>query len=122
MSFERAWAACAPLLDRALARGGRTHGLEDVRDMILRGEAQLWRTPRSAVVTLIEADPRERRLLVWLAAGDLAELREAALDAVERFARAHGCRRILLVGRAGWERALRDKGFAPLARVIAKEL
>jgi hypothetical protein len=28
----------------------------------------------------------------------------------------------VVIGRAGWERALKGKGYAPLARLIAKEL
>jgi hypothetical protein len=44
------------------------------------------------------------------------------LPQVEAWARANGCRRLLVIGRPGWERALKPKGFAPLARVIAKDL
>lgn len=122
MNFEEAWAKGAPLLDAALAHGGRTHGLDDVEALVRRGQAQFWTAPHSVVISLIEDDPRERRLLVWLAGGDLSELAERVLPQVERWARAQGCRRLLVVGRPGWERALRPKGFAPLARLIAKEL
>lgn len=122
MSFEAAWARAGPHLDAALEHSGRTHGIEDVEALVRRGEAQFWAAANSAVVSLVEHDPRERRLLVWLAGGDLAELSETVLPQVEAFGRARGCRRLLVVGRAGWERALKPKGFAPLARVIAKEL
>lgn len=122
MSFDEAWAKAAPHLDAALAHGGRTHGLDDVEALIRRGRAQLWATPGSAVVTLVEDDPLERRLLVWLAGGDLRELTDEVLPNVEGWARTQGCRRLLVVGRAGWERAMKPKGFAPLARVIAKDL
>lgn len=122
MSFETEWARCGPWLEAALAHGGRSHALSDVRAMIEAGEAQLWPGDRSAMVTLVEDEPRERRLLIWLAGGDLAELVRRLRPAVERWAKAAGCRRVLIVGRAGWERVLAREGYAPLARIIAKEL
>ncbi|MDB5476480.1 MAG: hypothetical protein JWP49_1991 [Phenylobacterium sp.] len=122
MSFEAAWARAAPHLDAALAHAGRTHTIDDVEALVRRGEAQFWATAKSAVVTLVEDDPCERRLLVWLAGGDLAELTGQVLPQVEAGARAMGCRRLLVIGRDGWERALKPKGFAPLARVVVKEL
>jgi hypothetical protein len=109
-------------LDAALAHAGRTHALEDVRGLVARGAAQFWSAPNSAVVTLVEDDPNERRLLVWLASGDLEELTVEVLPQVEAFGRSRDCRRLMVIGRAGWERALKPMGFAPLARVIAKDL
>jgi hypothetical protein len=122
MSLAAEWPRCSAWLDAALAHAGRTHGLEDVRRMIEAGEAQLWAVGGAAMVTLVEDDPRERRLLIWLAGGGLAELAEVLLPQAERWAKAQGCRRLLVIGRAGWERALKPKGYAPLARLIAKEL
>lgn len=90
--------------------------------MVVGGRAQLWVSPGCAVVTVIENDPCERRLLVWLAGGDLDELTKRMLPRVEDWGRTHGCRRLLVIGRPGWERAMKPHGFAPLARVIAKEL
>ena len=102
MSFDEAWTKAARHLDAALARGGRTHGLADVEALVRRGAAQLWAGPNSAVVTLVENDPLERRLLVWLAGGELRELTEAVLPNVEAWGRTQGCRRLLVIGRAGW--------------------
>jgi hypothetical protein len=110
------------MLEAALAHAGRTHELRDVEVLVRDGAAQFWAALSSAVVTLIEDDPRERRLLVWLAGGDLDELTAEVLPQVEAWARANRCRRLLVIGRPGWERALKPKGFAPLARVIAKDL
>lgn len=117
-----AWARVAPWLDAALAHAGRTHTLEDVRALVDAGEARLWTGERSAVVTVVEEDPCERRLLVWLAGGDLSELLDGLRPRIEAWARANGCRRMLVIGRPGWERALARDGYAPLARLIAKEL
>lgn len=122
MSFAADWPRCAAWLDAALAHAGRTHSLDDVRALIDAGEAQLWAGTGAAMVTLVEDDPGERRLLIWLAGGELTELTEALLPQAERWAKARGCRRMLVIGRPGWERALKPQGFAPLARLIAKEL
>jgi hypothetical protein len=60
--------------------------------------------------------------LIWLAGGERRELEDELLPQAEAWGRACGCRRVLVIGRAGWERALKRKGYAPLARLIAKDL
>lgn len=122
MSFEADWARCAPWLDAALEHAGRTHALVDVRMAVERGEARLWAGRESAAVTVVENDPGERRLLIWLAGGERAELEAEILPLVEAWGRQAGCRRALIVGRPGWERTLKSKGYAPLARIVAKDL
>jgi hypothetical protein len=122
MSFEAEWARCAAWLDGALAHAGRSHRLADVEAMVRAGEAQFWPGARCALVTTIEDDPLERRLVIWLAGGSLAELIEDFGPRLDRWARGQGCRRIVLIGRPGWERALKPIGYAPVARIVAKEL
>jgi hypothetical protein len=122
VSFEATWARAVPYLDAALAHAGRTHDLSDVEALVRRGEAQFWAATKSALISVVEDDPRERRLLIWLAGGDLHELSAEVLPRVEAWARTQGCRRLLIVGRAGWERVLKPQGYAPLARLIAKDL
>jgi hypothetical protein len=115
-------ACVAAWLDAALAHAGRTHRLEDVRALVEAGEAQLWASEHAAMVTVIEEDPLERRLLIWLAGGDLDDLVRSLRPQAEDWARRQGCRRVVVIGRAGWERALAPEGYAPLARIIAKDL
>lgn len=116
------WIACAAWLDAALEVAGRTHTLRDVERMIADGEAQLWTGTRSAMVTVVEEEPRERRLVIWLAGGDLKELIAQLRPQAEQWAKDLSCRRVLVMGRPGWERALAPEGYAPLARIIAKDL
>lgn len=122
MSFADEWARCAPWLEAALDHAGRTHGLDDVRALLAAGEARFWAGRASALVAAIERDPGERRLLIWLAGGARDELEDELLPLAEAWGREAGCRRALVIGRAGWERTLKTKGYAPLARLIAKEL
>jgi len=112
----------ADWIDQALAHAGRSHRLEDVLAMVATGAAQLWRGAASAMVTVVEDDPCERRLLIWLAGGDLEELVGVLRPAAERWAKAQGCRRVLIIGRPGWERVLAGEGYAPLARIVTKDL
>ena len=116
------WARCGPWLDAALDHAGRSHSLDDVAGMVRRGEARFWPGRHAALVTVLEDDPAERRLLFWLAGGSLAELVAELRPRAEAWGRAQGCRRVLIIGREGWARALRPQGYAPLARIIAKEL
>jgi hypothetical protein len=122
LSLDAEWARCAPWLEAALDHAGRTHSLEDVKAAVDRGEAWFWAGERSGLVAAIEQDPGERRLLIWLAGGAQDELEDGLLPLAEAWGRASGCRRALVIGRAGWERTLRTKGYAPLARIIAKDL
>jgi hypothetical protein len=122
VSEDDEWARCAPWLEAALDHAGRTHALADVKAAIDRGEARLWPGAASALVAAVEQDPGERRLLVWLAGGERRELEDEVLPQVEAWGRAQHCRRVLVIGRAGWERTLKPKGYAPLARIIAKDL
>lgn len=122
MSFEAEWARCGGWLDAALDHAGRTHTLDDVKAAVAAGGARLWVGARSALVALIERDPGDRRLLIWLAGGDRQELETEILPLAETWGRQAGCRRALIIGRAGWERTLKSKGYAPLARIVAKDL
>jgi hypothetical protein len=122
VSFEAEWARCAPWLEAALDHAGRTHSLADVRAAVERDEARFWPGPRSALVAVIETDPEDRRLLIWLAGGERQELETAILPMAEAWGRESGCRRALVIGRDGWARTLKSKGYAPLARIVGKDL
>lgn len=119
---DATWARAAPWLEAALSHAGGTHRLSDVRAMVEGGEARAWFGERAALVALIEDEPCERRLLIWLAGGEFAELVMRLRPEAEAWGREHGCRRVLIIGRAGWERALAPEGYAPMARIIGKEL
>jgi hypothetical protein len=93
-----------------------------VRALVAAGDAAFWAGRGCALVAILEHDPCERRLLIWLAGGARDELENELLPMAEAWGRQSGCRRALVVGRAGWERALKARGYAPLARLIAKEL
>ena len=117
-----AWARCAPFIEAALAHAGGGHSLDDIEALVAAGEARLWVSQAAAMVTLVEDEPRQRRLLIWLAGGDLDELVNDLRPRAEAWEREQGCRRVIVAGRPGWERALARHGYAPLARLIGKDL
>lgn len=122
MSFEAEWARCGPLLAPALDRAGPTHTLADVEAMIRAREARLWAGRRAALVTCIEHHPHAKVLLLWLAGGDLTELVDELRPAAEAYGRAEGCATVIIVGRAGWTRALAPHAYRETARLLEKPL
>jgi len=121
------WARARPFLEDALAHAHGTHEIEDVLGAIGEGRLQLWLGARCAGVTEILTFPRKRMLNLFLAGGDLDEMK--ALQAgLEAFARAHACDGMMFSGRlthmaqraSGWGRALSD--YRPTHISFCKEL
>ncbi|WP_332763911.1 hypothetical protein [Phenylobacterium sp.] len=122
MSFDTEWARCAPWIGAALEHAGRTHSLADVKAMVEARECRFWAGREAAMVTEIIEHPQSTDLMLWLAGGDLDELKNELRPMAEAWGREHDCKRSLIVGRDGWVRALRDEGYSPLARLVMKEL
>jgi hypothetical protein len=102
----------APALDGS-------HSLDDVWRGVLAGEFHFWPGRRSAAVGELVQHPRRRDYHVWLAGGDLTELKAMERSA-SAFARALGCDRMTIHGRPGWARALSD--YRPVYLALAKDL
>lgn len=117
--FEAEWARCAPWIEAALGEGIQTHSLDDVKADVVARQARFWAGQNAAAVTRIEAFPRLSIFTIWLAGGDLEELRETMLPQFEANARENGCRFAGIVGRKGWSRTL---GYKPIHYACAKEL
>jgi hypothetical protein len=117
--IDTQWDRLSPLLAEALERGGGLHTLEIVKARIDDGRAQFWPCQRSALVTRIVDQPTGRVLDYWLAAGDLAEIREAEPH-IAAWAAEAGCRRAFFTGRRGWLRAM--PGWCEVSTLGVKEL
>lgn len=114
--FER----CKPWIEAALKRDViGTHDADDVWNVIEAGQAQLWPTPNSAVVTKIDTYPKARILQAWLAGGKLREIRSTEAR-IREWAKAAGCDFFVIAGRRGWARAL--KGYREVLAVSARDL
>ncbi|MGU3536809.1 hypothetical protein [Methylobacterium sp. A54F] len=112
------YAHCQPYLQAALDRDIGTHDLDDVWAMIRAGTAQLWVTPNSATVSVMETFPRKRMLMVWLSGGRLEEILQVEAD-IRTWAKAQSCDLVCVTGRRGWLRALTGYREASTAMVRA---
>lgn len=85
---------------------------------IVEGHFQFWPGLKSAGVTEVIQYPLYRACVLWLAGGDLEELKEMEA-VVSAWAKEIGCRYTTIYGRDGWERAL---GYERLGSVMRKKL
>lgn len=118
---EGEWERVRPWIQAALEYAGGTHTIEDVLAAIEAERAFLLVGERSALVCEIETFPRMKVLHIWLAGGDLEELRSLN-DQMDDMARTLGCSRVTISGRKGWERALYDLDYRPMYFTVAKDI
>lgn len=120
-AFEAEWARCAPWIEAALDVA-ETHGIDDVKAMVERRESRFWAGRQCAAVTDVQVWPRARWLLIWLAGGDRAELEDQMLPKMEAYGREQGCSKAFIVGRPGWARTLKTRGYGVAAVTVTREL
>jgi hypothetical protein len=61
-------------------------------------------------------------LQLWLLGGDFEEVFSEFSDMIEEFARQHGCTKLFVNGRKGWERRLKPHGYDLTAVILTKEI
>ncbi len=115
------WKHCKPLLEEALSYTGGTHTIDDVQGALLQNRMALLAGENSALVCEIVDYPRLRALHVFLAAGNLTEIKSMN-DRLDTTARFLGCSRITLAGRAGFARALKEFGYEKKWTCLSKDI
>ena len=95
------------LLDSALEFAGGTHLFEDVVEAVSEGRMHFWPAEKSCVVTEVVCYPRARCIHIFLAAGDLSQIKDMD-EAFQEFGRALDAKFITLSGRKGWTKVLDD--------------
>jgi hypothetical protein len=110
-----------PAVMKALPYTHRTHEFNDLVAMVIKGEVRLWTTPRSFLIVERVVYPRRTHYHIFLAGGDLDELR-GLHDQVIAAARADGVQALTLTGRRGWVRALLDWGWEEVYSTIMLDL
>ena len=104
------WERCKPWIEAALAHDPSGRTIEQVERGIADGSSFLLAGEKSAMVCdVIET----KSLHVYLAGGDMGELRSGDPQLIE-MARMFECGQVIVMGRRGWERALRDLGYQML--------
>lgn len=113
----------APYISAALEYSGGSHSLEDIRQGLADSQLQCWPGVRSVVITQIQQMPQRKELHLFLAAGDLTELR-ALYPIIMDWGRAQGCTVATFTGRKGWERTFltREEGWRSRMILFEKEL
>lgn len=112
------WEEIKNLLMPVLELSG-THEIEDIRKILIGGQAQLWIQWNDgveiAVVTEFKNYPKGMAFNLWLAGAkkDIKAEWKEFLDVLTNFAKKNGCRWIEDCGRIGWEK------YAPSAKKIA---
>jgi hypothetical protein len=109
------------LIESALQYCGGTHIYEDIVQAVELEQMMFWRGENSCIVTEVADFPRKRVLHVFLAAGDLSELKEME-PSLQFFAKALECDAITLSGRSGWERSLVSMGYKKIHTTLGKDL
>jgi hypothetical protein len=116
------WDRCRPYIEAALTYAGGTHELSDIEAGIQSGRFGLYPLANAALIAEIIEYPRLRALHIFLAGGDLEELKFFTDRVLPNVAREFGCSRITIAGRKGFARVLRDIGFQERWTVLSKEV
>ena len=74
----------------------------------MNGSFELWPSENAGAVTQIVEYPRKKILHIFLAGGDIEELK-VLYTHVELYARQIGCQAITLTGRPGWAKSFLTK-------------
>lgn len=110
------WDRCSAWLKSAL---DEFWSLDAVLQEIESGMAVFWPMEKSAVVTQVHQYPNGMVLRIWLAGGDLVELKKF-LPAADNYAKSIGCTAIEIEGRCGWEKVL--TGYRKERVILVKEI
>lgn len=121
MTLADVFDANAHYLQPAVDRNSGTMLLEDYKAGVLAEKLQLWAGEGFAAVTEVINYPQRRTVVVLLAGGDLDAILGEGSE-LEQFAEIVGATAIEIVGRKGWARVLRDRGYAERAVYLIKEL
>lgn len=106
------------LLD-ALSRPPVTHRLQDVYELLVKKQCQLWAAKNSAVMTIIQENPIGIFITIWLAGGNLKECL-AIEESITKWAKEMKAHSILILGRKGWVRTL--NGYDLIDTLMEKKL
>ncbi|NBW14348.1 MAG: hypothetical protein EBR82_40755 [Caulobacteraceae bacterium] len=102
------WERCGPWIQAALDHGGNLFSLDDVLEAIQIGQAQFWPGKNCALITELKKYPQKKICNVWLAGGDLEEIKHI-VTYIRLFAKQTDCDAITLQGRPGWQKIYKQR-------------
>lgn len=114
--------ALSELFDRALAFGGHTHTRADIAEGVKSGRYHYFGDDQCAVVVEIIEYPQDRKLNVFLAAGDYKRIMQNTLPKLRAFAKDAGCSSLTTTARHGFRKRLPSLGWKPTHTVFELQL
>lgn len=109
-------------LQRALDYSDGRVKLEDLQGLVDAGRLVVFGNDRAAIGAEPLKLPGGRWALVVSLAGGEMDAALALYDECESAARQAGASEVRVVGRDGWVRALKSRGFSHVATLLSKEL
>jgi hypothetical protein len=113
------WARCRPWIEAALEYCYGTHRIEDIEAGLARGQYAFWPGRACAIVTEFTEYPQFKALNFFLVGGDRDELWEMEPH-ICAWAKAHGCTKVSQIGRSGWSKDFKARGYT-VALLVASQ-
>jgi hypothetical protein len=113
------WPEVVRMLEPSVETSKGKFTVDDIRAEIAEGALVLWvvvsdKVPVAFYTTrLLEYPGRRAMAMDWLGGSGLLSWRDAALDEMEKHARANGCQHLEGYGRLAWGRVLKRRGWKP---------
>jgi hypothetical protein len=109
------------MLVEALNHSGGSHTFQNIVDAVQNEVMQFWPMEKSCLVTEVINYPNLKTLHIFLAGGDLEEIK--SIDSTLEFlCQEIGADYISLSGRRGWIKALADIGYELSHVTLAKKV
>lgn len=109
------------MLIEALEHSGGSHTFQNIVDSVQNEVMQFWPMEKSCLVTEVINYPRLKTLHIFLAGGDLEEIKSIN-NTLEFLCQEIGADYISLSGRRGWIKALADIGYELSHVTLAKKV
>ncbi len=111
MTPQENWARVRPWIEAALKRAPGLETIEDVDSFLESGKYLLFTSPNAAMVAQIIEYERKKAIYAIHGGGNLKELIDVIEPRMRACGKVNGCSLSMGMGRKGWERALKDKGY-----------
>ena len=109
------------MLVEALEHSGGSHTFQNIVDSVQQEVMQFWPMEKSCLVTEVINYPNLKTLHIFLAGGDLQEIKSID-NTLEFLCQEIGADYISLSGRRGWIKALADIGYELSHVTLAKKV
>jgi hypothetical protein len=105
------WPLAKPFIEKAIPYGDGKYCIDTVYNSLYNMDSQLWIVYENvkvvaAITTCIFNYPRSKRLIIEFCGGEDIKSWLNVLDDLREFGKSHGCEKMEIIGRPGWEKIL----------------